>query len=93
MAREPLSVVVITYNNADTLDACLREVAWAEEIVVLDSGSTDATVAIAERHGARVAVHPFDDYGPQKQRAIDMARTTGSSTWTRTRSSRRARAK
>ena len=73
MAREPLSVVVITYNNADTLEACLREVDWAEEIVVLDSGSSDATVAIARRHGARVAVHPFDDYGPQKQRAIDMA--------------------
>lgn len=74
MTREPLSVVVITYNNADTLEACLREVDWADEIVVLDSGSTDATVAIAERHGARVAMHPFDDYGPQKQRAIDMAR-------------------
>ena len=74
MPREPLSVVVITYNNADTLDACLREVDWADEIVVLDSGSTDDTVAIAKRHGARLAVHPFDDYGPQKQRAIDMAR-------------------
>ena len=73
MGREPLSVVLITFNNADTLEACLREVDWAEEIVVLDSGSTDATVAIAERHGARVAVHPFDDYGPQKQRAYAMA--------------------
>ncbi|MDI3263242.1 MAG: glycosyltransferase family 2 protein [Fulvimonas sp.] len=73
MRREPLSVVVITFNNADTLDACLAAVDWAEEIVVLDSGSTDDTLAIARRHGARVAVHPFDDYGPQKQRAIDMA--------------------
>ncbi len=71
--REPLTVVVITWNNADSLDRCLAEVDWAEEIVVLDSGSTDATVAIARRHGARVAEHPFDDYGPQKQRAIDMA--------------------
>lgn len=74
MAREPLSVVVITYNNADTLDACLREVDWADEIVVLDSGSTDSTVAIARMHGARVEVHPFDDYGPQKQRAYELAR-------------------
>jgi len=74
MAREPLSVVVITYNNADTLDACLREVDWADEIVVLDSGSTDSTVAIARMHGARVDVHPFDDYGPQKQRAYELAR-------------------
>ena len=73
MSREPLSVVVITYNNGDTLERCLSEVDWADEIVVLDSGSTDDTVAIAERHGARIAVHPFDDYGPQKQRAYDMA--------------------
>lgn len=73
MSREPLSVVVITFNNADTLDECLRQVDWADEIVVLDSGSTDATARIAEAHGARVAVHPFDDYGPQKQRAYDMA--------------------
>lgn len=72
--REPLSVVVITFNNADTLDRCLAAVDWADEIVVLDSGSTDATVAIAKRHGARVDVHPFDDYGPQKQRAIDSAK-------------------
>lgn len=72
-AREPLSVVVITFNNADTLQRCLSAVDWVEEIVVLDSGSSDATVEIARRHGARVAEHPFDDYGPQKQRAIDMA--------------------
>ena len=73
MSREPLSVVVITFNNADTLDECLREVDWADEILVLDSGSTDATTRIAAAHGARVFEHPFDDYGPQKQRAYDMA--------------------
>ncbi len=72
--REPLSVVIITLDNADTLGRCLSQVSWAEEILVLDSGSRDATVDIARRHGARVATHPFDDYGPQKQRAIDMAR-------------------
>jgi len=71
--REPLSVVVITFNNADTLDRCLAAVDWAEEIVVLDSRSTDKSVEIARKHGARVATHPFDDYGPQKQRAIDSA--------------------
>jgi glycosyltransferase involved in cell wall biosynthesis len=73
MTREPLSVVLITYNNADTLDRVLTAVSWADEIVVLDSGSTDATVAIASRHGARVQVHAFDDYGPQKQRAYALA--------------------
>lgn len=72
--REPLSVVIITYNNAGTLDRCLSGVDWADDLLVLDSGSSDDTVAIAERHGARVATHPFDEFGPQKQRAIDMAR-------------------
>jgi len=71
--REPLSVVVITFNNADTLERCLAAVDWADEIIVLDSGSSDATLDIAARHGARIATHPFDDYGPQKQRAIDSA--------------------
>jgi len=71
--REPLSVVVTTYNNADTLDACLRGVAWADDIVVLDSGSTDATLAIAARHGARIVQRPFAGYSAQKQAAIDLA--------------------
>jgi len=73
MSREPFSLVIITYNNAATLEQCLAAADFADEIVVLDSGSTDQTVEIARRHGARVAVHPFDDFGPQKQRAIDMA--------------------
>jgi glycosyltransferase involved in cell wall biosynthesis len=72
--REPLSVVVTTYNSADTLEACLGSVAWAEDIVVLDSGSTDATAAIAQRHGARLHEQPFAGYSAQKQAAIDLAR-------------------
>ncbi len=72
--REPLSVVVTTLNNARTLDACLRGVAWADDIVVLDSGSTDATVAIAGHYGARVHTQPFAGYSAQKQAAIDLAR-------------------
>lgn len=71
--REPLSVVVTTMNNAGTLDACLRSVAWADEIVVLDSGSTDATLAIAAHYGARIHSQPFAGYSTQKQAAIDLA--------------------
>ena len=71
--REPLSVVVTTMNNAATLDACLRSVAWADEIVVLDSGSTDATLAIAAHYGARIHTQPFAGYSAQKQAAIDLA--------------------
>ena len=72
--REPLSVVVTTFNSADTLDTCLESVKWAEDIVVLDSGSTDATATIARRHGARVHEQAFAGYSAQKQAAIDLAR-------------------
>jgi glycosyltransferase involved in cell wall biosynthesis len=71
---EPLSVVVTTFNSARTLDACLRSVAWADELVVLDSGSSDATPAIAAHYGARFQVQPFAGYSAQKQAAIDLAR-------------------
>ena len=73
MGREALSVVVTTFNSADTLDACLRGVSWADEIVVLDSGSTDATAAIAAHYGARIHIQPFAGYSAQKQAAIDLA--------------------
>ena len=73
MGREPLSVVVTTFNSAGTLDACLRGVSWADEIVVLDSGSSDATTAIAAHYGARIHAQPFAGYSAQKQAAIDLA--------------------
>ncbi len=68
---QPLSVFVTTFNNAATLPACLASVAFAGEIVVLDSGSSDDTVAIARSHGAQVYVEPFKGYGPQKQSALE----------------------
>lgn len=74
VSRPPLSAVVTTYNNADTLVQCLAGLRFAEELVVLDSGSSDATRDIAEAHGARVAIQPFRGYGPQKADAIALAR-------------------
>jgi len=68
-----LSGVVTTLDNAATLEQCLASLAFCDEIVVLDSGSTDATLDIAQRHGARVSRQPFAGYGPQKQSAIDQA--------------------
>ena len=73
MNREPLSVVVTTLDNGATLERCLASARFADEIVVLDSGSTDATRDIAAAHGARWFVEPFKGYGPQKQSAIDKA--------------------
>ena len=73
MNRPPLSAVVTTYDNGGTLEACLASLAFCDEIVVLDSGSTDATRDIAARHGARVFIEPFKGYGLQKQSAVDKA--------------------
>jgi glycosyltransferase involved in cell wall biosynthesis len=70
----PLSVFVITYNNTRTLPACLESVRWADEIVVVDSLSTDDTVEIARRYGARVIAQEFLGFGKQKRFAMD--RTT-----------------
>ncbi|WP_247233775.1 glycosyltransferase family 2 protein [Telluribacter sp. SYSU D00476] len=69
----PISVVIITYNEAQALPLTLRSVAWADEIIVVDSGSTDATVALAEGMGARVFHRSFDGYGSQKRYAVGQA--------------------
>jgi glycosyltransferase involved in cell wall biosynthesis len=62
----PLTVVVLTYNEERNLTACLESVAgWAGEIFVVDSGSTDRTVTIAEQYGARIVTHPFESHAKQ----------------------------
>ena len=72
-ARVPLSAVLITLNAATQLDACLTSLAFADEIVVVDSGSTDATITIAQRHGARVIAKDWPGFGAQKQFAVGQA--------------------
>lgn len=69
----PLSVVLITKDAATQLDACLASAAFADEIVVVDSGSRDSTAEIAKRYGARVIVREWSGYGPQKQFAVESA--------------------
>ena len=62
----PLTVVVLTLNEERNLPACLASVAgWVSEIVVVDSGSTDGTLAMAATHGARVVTHPFETHARQ----------------------------
>lgn len=73
MAREPLSVVVTTLNNAATLERCLASASFADDVVVLDSGSSDGTLEIAAKYKARIFTEPFKGYGAQKQSAIDKA--------------------
>ena len=69
-----LSVVMIAKNAADLLADCLASVAWADEIVLLDSGSSDNTVELARSLGATVYVNSdWQGYGIQRQRAQDYA--------------------
>lgn len=69
-----LSVIVITKNEEAMLARCLRSVHFADEIIVVDSGSTDRTVEVARECGARVTVtEDWPGFGPQKNRALDLA--------------------
>jgi glycosyltransferase involved in cell wall biosynthesis len=68
-----VSATVITYNEADRLADCLASLAFCDEIVVVDSGSTDGTGELAAAHGARVLVRPFDGFRSQKQYAVEQA--------------------
>lgn len=58
-SKPRVSGVVTTLDNAATLEACLSSLRFCDEIVLLDSGSTDATLEIARRHGARIAAQAF----------------------------------
>jgi glycosyltransferase involved in cell wall biosynthesis len=69
-----ISVVVITKDEAGAIERCLRSVDWADEVIVLDSGSTDRTVEISQKLGARVSVTAdWPGFGPQKNRALEQA--------------------
>jgi glycosyltransferase involved in cell wall biosynthesis len=69
-----LSVTVITYNEAENIGPCLESASWADEIVVLDSGSTDGTVEMARQFTDRVLSVSWQGFGKTKNQAIAAAR-------------------
>jgi (heptosyl)LPS beta-1,4-glucosyltransferase len=73
MNRNPLSVIVCTLDEEAVIERCLRSVAWADELLVLDSGSTDATAARAAAMGARVVEQEWLGFSRQKNRAAALA--------------------
>lgn len=68
-----LTLAVITLNEVDRLEACLRSVPFADEVLVLDSGSTDGTLELARGLGARVVSTDWPGHVAQKNRALAMA--------------------
>ena len=66
-----VSVLILTCNKSANLPACLGALAWCDDIVVVDSGSTDDTVEIAERHGARILKRPFDTFASQRNFGLE----------------------
>ena len=69
-----LSVIIITLNEAANIEACLKSVSFADEVIVLDGGSTDGTADVARRLGAEVHVsNDWPGFGRQKNRALELA--------------------
>ncbi len=71
----PISVYIVAKNEADRIGRAVRSVVdWVDEVIVVDSGSEDATVLVASEAGARVLYHAWPGYGPQKRYGEDQCR-------------------
>ena len=73
MDRPLLSVIIITKNEQDNIKNCLESVKWADEIIVVDSGSTDRTEEICRKYTDKFYVKDWPGFGIQKQRALELA--------------------
>ena len=71
---QTISAYILTYNEAEKLKAAAESVLWADEIIVIDSYSTDATAEIAGALGARVVQVPFKGFGDLRNRAVEVCR-------------------
>jgi glycosyltransferase involved in cell wall biosynthesis len=72
MSRPRLSAAVLTCNEERNIGRCLASLAWADELVVVDSGSTDRTIEIARRAGARVHHRPWSGFLEQRRACLDL---------------------
>ena len=70
--RKTLSVAMIAMNEEANLPRTLESVLWADEIVIVDSGSKDRTIEIAQSFGAKTSYHAFGGHGEQKNVALDL---------------------
>lgn len=70
-----LSIIIAAKNEAHNIGDCVRSAAFADEVIVLDSGSSDATAQVAAQAGAQVVSTDWPGYGPQQSRGISLARS------------------
>ena len=74
MTQPALSVTILTKNNEDTIEQCIKSVAWADQVIVLDSGSTDTTLEICKQYTDEIyRTDDWPGFGIQKNRALDYA--------------------
>lgn len=71
--KPKLSVIIVAKNESSNIQDCIASAAWAEEVIVLDSGSRDGTVELATQAGAKVIQTDWQGYGIQQNRGIDAA--------------------
>jgi glycosyltransferase involved in cell wall biosynthesis len=71
VSRPRLSAAIICQDEEHAIEACLESVAWCDEVIVVDSGSTDRTVELAKKYATRVVAHPWPGYVAQKNFALD----------------------
>ena len=71
---QKITAYILTYNEAAKIEAAISSVLWADDILVVDSNSTDRTAEIAQALGARVVQIPFEGFGPLRNRAIEACR-------------------
>ena len=68
-----ISVCIISKNEDEVIEKCLESVSWADEIVIVDSGSTDKTLTIAEKYTDKIFFNKWPGFGPQRQKAEELA--------------------
>lgn len=75
MPKTPVTAVVIAKNEEQMLPGCLASLAWCEDVVVIDSGSTDATAAVAKKHSARVVYNADPSFAQRRTEVLSAIKT------------------
>lgn len=73
--RHGVTVIILTRNEKNNIEACIETARFADEIIVIDSGSEDNTMELAEKAGAKVYLHPFESFAGQRNYALEVAET------------------